>query len=134
MSTKSSPNLIFAPHSLGELIDKITVLEIKEKRIQDKAKLKNVKTELKLLKKIFWREVVQSGKLKRLTAKLKKVNEVIWLSEDKVRGHEKNNNFDSNFVMFARAIYKNNDQRALLKKEISQLLNSQIVEEKSYET
>lgn len=112
--------------SKGELIDKITILEIKSERIKDEDKLKNVNTELEVLRKI---EFPTAHK-----AMLKEINEIIWDVEERVRFYESENNFGPEFVEQARMVYKYNDERARIKKEINIESGSDIIEEKSYTT
>ena len=120
---------ILAPVSLGELIDKITILEIKKIHMNG-IKLKNIDKELKLLKNI-----IQDKNLEidiDLINNLKEVNKNIWEIEDNLRLKESNQEFDKEFVELARSVYKENDKRASIKKEINQKYNSELVEEKSY--
>ncbi len=120
---------ILAPVSLGELIDKITILEIKQIHMTG-IKLKNVDKELKLLKK-----TLQDKNLEidiDLINNLKEVNNNLWEIEDKIRIKESNQTFDEEFIQLARSVYKENDKRASIKKEINQKYNSELVEEKSY--
>ena len=120
---------ILAPVSLGELIDKITILEIKQIHMNG-VKLKNIDKELKLLKNI-----IQDKNLKidiGLINNLKRVNKNLWKIEDTIRLKESNQEFDKEFIELARSVYKENDKRASLKKEINQKYNSELVEEKSY--
>ena len=120
---------ILAPISLGELIDKITILEIKQVCMTG-IKLNNVDKELKLLKNL-----IQDKNLEidiDLINNLKEVNKNLWKIEDKIRIKERNQEFDKEFVELARSVYKENDKRASLKKAINQQYNSELVEEKSY--
>ena len=120
---------ILAPVSLGELIDKITILEIKQIHMTG-VKLKNIDRELKLLKYI-----VQDKNLEidlNLINNLKEVNKNLWEIEDNIRIKENNQEFDEEFIQLARSVYKENDRRASIKKEINQRYNSELVEEKSY--
>ena len=120
---------ILAPVSLGELIDKITILEIKQIHMTG-IKLKNVDKELKLLKNIL-----QDTNLEidiDLINNLKEVNNNLWEIEDNIRIKESNQKFDKEFIQLARSVYKENDKRASIKKEINQKYNSELVEEKSY--
>ena len=120
---------ILAPVSLGELIDKITILEIKQIHMTG-IKLKNIDKELKLLKNI-----IQDKNLKidiDLINNLKEVNQSLWELEDNIRIKESNQEFDKEFIEFARSVYKENDKRASIKKEINQKYDSELVEEKSY--
>ncbi|WP_304073201.1 DUF6165 family protein [Maricaulis maris] len=116
----------------GELIDKITILRIKSERIEDEAKLKNVRTELGILNETLAKDVPASDELSRLDAALQSVNEELWVIEDDIRDCERAGEFGPEFVRLARAVYVTNDKRAALKKEINLLLGSNIVEEKSY--
>ena len=123
-------SLILAPISIGELFDKISILEIKESKIKGD-KLKNVKNEIFELKNI-----VKKNKLtlnNELLEKLKDTNSKLWDIEDKLRVKEKENKFDDEFTNLARSVYINNDKRASIKMEINLLFNSHIIEEKSYE-
>ena len=120
---------ILAPISIGELIDKITILEIKQIYMTG-IKLKNINKELKLLKKIL-----QDKKLEiniELIKNLKKINKKLWEIEDNIRQKESNQEFDEEFIKLARSVYIENDKRASIKKEINQTYNSDLVEEKSY--
>ena len=120
---------IFAPVSLGELIDKITILEIKQIHMTG-IKLKNVDKELKLLKNIL-----QDTNLEidiDLINNLKEVNKKLWEIEDNIRIKESNQEFDKEFIELARSVYKKNDKRASIKKEINLKYHSELVEEKSY--
>ncbi|ABI65108.1 MAG: hypothetical protein ACJAU5_001176 [Maricaulis maris] len=116
----------------GELIDKITILRIKSERIEDEAKLKNVRTELGILNETLAKDVPASDELSRLDAALQSVNEELWVIEDDIRDCERAGDFGPEFIRLARAVYVTNDKRAALKKEINLLLGSNIVEEKSY--
>ena len=120
---------ILAPVSLGELIDKITILEIKQIHMTG-IKLKNVDKELKLLQKILQDKNLEINI--DLINNLKEVNKNLWEIEDNIRIKERNQEFDKEFVELARSVYKENDKRASLKKEINQKYNSELVEEKSY--
>ena len=120
---------ILAPVSLGELIDKITILEIKQIHMTG-IKLKNVDKELKLLKKILQDKNLEIDI--DLINKLKGVNNNLWVIEDNIRIKESNQEFDKEFIQLARSVYKENDKRASIKKEINQKYNSELVEEKSY--
>ena len=120
---------ILAPVSLGELIDKITILEIKQIHMTG-IKLKNVDKELKLLKNIL-----QDTNLEidiDLINNLKEVNKKLWEIEDNIRIKESNQEFDKKFIELARSVYNENDKRASIKKEINQKYNSELIEEKSY--
>jgi hypothetical protein len=126
-------NEIMIPISPGELLDKITILQIKAERIADPAKVANVKTELEMLEKV-WREAVSDDDVIRaLSAELKSVNEALWVIEDDIRDEERNKRFGERFIELARAVYVTNDERANAKKKVNLHLNSSIVEEKSYQ-
>lgn len=116
----------------GELIDKITILEIKTERIADVAKLANVRIELETLAASRDAAIPASTDMDRLSAALKSVNEELWEIEDDIRDCERNKDFGETFVKLARAVYVTNDKRAALKREINELLGSRLVEEKSY--
>ncbi len=124
---------VLVPVAPGELIDKITILEIKAARIDDSAKNANVRRELDLLSGTRANAVPESPDLARLTAALKAVNETLWDIEDDIRACEAAQDFGPRFIALARAVYQTNDQRAALKREINLLLGSEIVEEKSYQ-
>ncbi len=118
--------------SPGELIDKITILEIKLERLADKAKLANVRAEHAILTAARAGAIETSAELDRLTAELKRVNERLWDIEDGIRDCERAKDFGEKFVALARGVYKNNDRRAELKRQINELLGSRLIEEKSY--
>lgn len=118
--------------SPGELIDKITILEIKLDRINDPAKLENIRRELEVLGLARKDAVAPSSKLDGLTADLKEINGKLWEIEDDIRERERNRDFGPAFVELARAVYFKNDIRADLKRRINELLGSKLIEEKSY--
>ena len=118
--------------SPGELIDKITILEIKLERIEGKDKLKNVKLEWKTLTRARDEAIEATPELEKLTADLKESNERLWEIEDDIRDCERDKNFGDRFIELARGVYVNNDQRSRLKREINELLGSRLIEEKSY--
>jgi post-segregation antitoxin (ccd killing protein) len=118
--------------SAGELVDKITILEIKAARIGDAAKLANVQTELGLLSRARAGTLPPSAKLDALTAELKAVNEALWEIEDAIRDCEAAGDFGARFVELARSVYRTNDRRAAIKRAINDLTGSRLVEEKSY--
>jgi len=117
------------PVSWGELLDKITILQIKQARIGDAAKRVNVTTELDALTAIAGAAMQQAA---ALLADLKKVNEDLWDIEDRIRDKERDQAFDAEFIRLARAVYVTNDRRADLKRQMNSLLGSALVEEKSY--
>lgn len=120
---------ILAPISIGELIDKITILEIKQIYMTG-IKLKNINKEMKLLKNILQDKNLEINI--DLIKNLKKVNKKLWEIEDNIRIKESNQEFDEEFIKLARSVYIENDKRASIKKEINQKYNSDLVEEKSY--
>lgn len=124
---------IMAPVSPGELLDKITILEIKSERIEDPDKCRNVRHELDLLIKL-WAVAVPAVDCSALRSELKTVNEKLWVVEDALREREAAKSFDAEFVELARSVYYTNDRRAALKKQVNAQLGSVIVEEKSYAT
>ena len=124
---------ITVPTSAGELIDKITILEIKAERITDPARLGHVHNELGALKSTraaAWAQPAPA--LATLTEALKRVNQALWDIEDEIRACERAQDFGARFIELARAVYRTNDRRAALKNEINQLLSSALVEVKSY--
>jgi hypothetical protein len=123
---------LLAPISGGELFDKITILEIKAERITESRKLLNVSSELRLLNEVRDREVARSPMLDCLAAELKQVNGSLWRLEDDIRDCERQGEFGPSFVALARSVYRINDRRALLKRQINELSGSLIIEEKSY--
>jgi len=118
--------------SPGELIDKISILEIKLERIGDADKLANVKLEWETLCAARDGAIEPSDELERLSADLKEANGRLWAIEDDIRDCERSKDFGEAFVELARSIYITNDKRARLKREINELLGSRLVEEKSY--
>ena len=120
---------ILAPISIGELIDKITILEIKQIYMTG-IKLKNINKEMKLLKNILQEQNLEINI--DLIKNLKKINKNLWEIEDNIRIKESNQEFDEEFIKLARSVYIENDKRASIKKEINQKYNSDLVEEKSY--
>ena len=120
---------ILAPISIGELIDKITILEIKQIYMTG-IKLKNINKEMKLLKNILQDKNLEINI--DLIKNLKKVNKKLWEIEDNIRIKESNQEFDEEFIKLARSVYIENDKRASIKKEINQKYKSELVEEKSY--
>lgn len=125
-------DIIQVPVSPGEVLDKITILEIKSERISDPVKVANVRRELELLQAAWLEAVPQDKTVQRLHAKLKSINEDLWVIEDDIRDKELAKEFDQTFIDLARSVYVTNDQRANAKKELNLYLGSEIVEEKSY--
>ena len=120
------------PVAVGELIDKITILEIKAERFTNVAKRNNVVVELSMLRERRDQAVPQSPRLDALGAQLKSVNERIWELEDSIRDCERRADFGPDFVAVARSIYRTNDERAAVKRQINVALGSDLIEEKSY--
>ncbi len=116
----------------GELIDKITILEIKAERIADAAKRANVLIELATLTDARGAAIRPDGEIDRLAAELRVVNEALWKIEDDIRACDRDGDFGPRFVELARAVYRTNDRRAELKRAINRRLGSRLVEEKSY--
>lgn len=132
VQTAKSPLAIYTEVQIGELIDKITILQIKSERIKDPAKLKNINAELTTLLEDCKKNVPQSEKLSALWRELKEVNEKLWIIEDDIRDKERAKDFDAKFIDLARSVYYTNDERCRIKREINMLLGSRLVEEKSY--
>ena len=126
-------SLISAPVSFGELIDKITILEIKSERMTDAAKLANVRDELELLSALWQRDPAANIDISAERAELKSINEALWEIEDEIRLKERDQAFDARFIELARAVYHTNDKRAAVKRAINLKLGSRLVEEKSYQ-
>ncbi|MBK18155.1 MAG: hypothetical protein CMM52_04875 [Rhodospirillaceae bacterium] len=118
--------------SPGELIDKITILEIKKQQIFDEQKLSNIQRELETLRAVCGAVIPKSSEMDRLTDDLKAVNLELWTIEDEIRERERDLDFGKRFIACARSVYKTNDRRAALKAEINDLLGAAIKEEKSY--
>ena len=121
------------PASIGELFDKITILEIKRSKIKDKIKLKIINQELNLLKKVVLTKKIKTRNMTSLIKKLKNINLKLWNIEDKLRIFEKKKLFKKDFINYARKVYYMNDKRSYLKSEINKQTNSYISEVKSYE-
>lgn len=128
-----SGNKIFAEISAGELLDKISILEIKQKNLQDPEKLKIVAKELKSLKETLDKEVKFTVEIKSLYEELKQINTKLWDIEDGKRDCERKKEFGENFIQLARSVYIENDNRAKIKNNINKLSGSNISEVKSYE-
>ena len=118
--------------SVGELLDKITILEIKSERISDEAKLANVNKELGILRQTWADSPLSKQNVTVQIAQLKRVNEALWDIEDNIRRQEAGQQFGDEFISLARSVYHQNDERAAVKKEINTMLGSELVEEKSY--
>ena len=124
---------INVPASIGELFDKITILEIKKKKIKDKEKLKHVNAELNLLNKVVTKKKINKRKILKLINALKSINLKLWNVEDKLRKLEKEKSFKSLFIQKARSVYILNDKRSVIKNNINIETNSNVNEVKSYE-
>lgn len=126
-------SLISAPVSFGELIDKLTILEIKSGRMRDAAKLANVRDELQLLGGLWSGDPASATDISAERGELKRINEALWEIEDEIRVKERDHAFDDRFIELARAVYHTNDKRAAVKRAINLKLGSRLVEEKSYQ-
>ncbi len=129
----SAKESILIPISPGELLDKITILEIKSKRIESVEKKLHVNKELALLNAVWHESVASDTELVSMREELKSINESLWVIEDDIREEERNKRFGDRFIELARSVYVTNDQRADVKKRVNLHLNSEIVEEKSYQ-
>ena len=125
-------NQILVPVSPGEVIDKITILEIKREFILDKDKLVNINHEFNLLMDIFNSNFSDAQGINELKNELKEINLTLWKIEDDIRDCERNKKFDQIFIDLARSVYITNDKRSKVKMNINLLLNSDLIEEKSY--
>jgi len=123
---------LLVPISPGELIDKITILEIKSARMTDAAKLHNVRTELNLLNETWRASAYSQVDITVEWTALRDVNAQLWDIEDDIRDKERDGEFDAQFIELARAVYVTNDERAAVKRRINTKLGSALVEEKSY--
>ena len=121
------------PVSFGELVDKLTILNIKKDKIEDKEKLKNIDKEYDHLNLIYKKYSENDLNVSNLFKSLYEINLKLWDVEDNLRFNEKQNKFNDEFIDFARSVYKLNDERFTLKSELNKLVDSEIVEEKSYE-
>lgn len=124
---------ILTPVSIGELIDKITILEIKAERIGDATKLANVRTELGGLLPLFAKQQASQPALDPLKQSLKAINERMWDIQDQLRDKEAAQQFDDAFVQLARGVYQTNGERVQVKNEINRVAGSALVEEKQYQ-
>ena len=118
--------------SAGELLDKITILSIKQDRISDTAKLANIRKEFEMLMSVYREQIVEVPELVILRDQLTRINSELWDIEDEIRDHERKKDFGKRFVDLARTVYRTNDQRSVTKRMINDLLKSTVVEEKSY--
>jgi Family of unknown function (DUF6165) len=125
-------NEIKVPISPGELLDKITILRIKSKRMSDAKKLANVRLELDELEKTWAASAYSKTNIDADIGALHAVNEKLWVIEDDIRDKERAQAFDAEFIRLARAVYFDNDERAAIKRRINVTLGSGLIEEKSY--
>lgn len=123
---------VIAPISIGEWIDKLTILEIKLAEITDRDKLANVQREYKALNDAAPTRLIARPEIVELRARLWAVNAELWKIEDEIRVKERARDFGDAFIALARAVYATNDKRAALKREINAVAGSALVEEKSY--
>ena len=123
---------ILVPVAPGEMLDKITILEIKSERIEDTSKLANINKELNILKKTWADSSASQTDITALMAELKSINEELWVIEDRIRIKESEAAFDDEFIELARSVYVVNDKRANVKRQLNQALGSNLIEEKSY--
>jgi uncharacterized protein YukE len=124
---------IRVPVSPGEVLDKITILEIKSERMSDPEKIANVRRELALLQETWSKSVAEDDVVRELHTQLKEINEALWEIEDDIRDKERAREFDPRFIELARSVYFTNDRRSEVKKQLNLHLGSQIIEEKSYQ-
>jgi len=132
MSPQQKVSTPHVPISWGELLDKISILEIKSERLTAEAALANASKELGLLRAIAEPVLAGDARAKDLASRLKTLNETLWDIEDRIRAKEAAAQFDPEFIELARMIYRRNDERGALKREINLRLASELVEEKSY--
>jgi len=123
---------LLIPISLGELFDKITILQIKLENLQDKNALKNVKIEYDQLCIIYDKIFLEDANAKNLMTDLKQINQKLWNIEDEIRDKERNKIFDLKFIELARSVYITNDERSRIKRNINETFGSELIEEKSY--
>src|SRR5690554_2273153 len=118
--------------SVGELLDKVTILKIKQEKIKETQKLKNINKEIDLLTNVMSQLELDSYALEKME-ELKKVNEELWMVEDQLLEYEREKNFSDDFILLARSVYMKNDRRSVLKRDLNLHLRSPIIEEKSYQ-
>jgi len=132
MSKVDRTTAIQVPISIGELLDKITILELKKARIVDEVKQFNVTRELAVLVAIADESLRLGDEGLRIVDELRRVNSQLWDVEDNIRACERHQDFGNHFVELARSVYRHNDKRALLKQKLNEITGSKLVEEKSY--
>ena len=130
MTNKSKK--ILSEISAGELLDKISILEIKISKVKNEADLKEINKEYKILKEVESLHIIHTEEINKLFNEIKDVNITLWNIEDKIRICEKDKLFEKDFVELSRGVYKNNDRRASIKSEINKMLGSNIREIKQY--
>lgn len=118
--------------SIGEFLDKLTILRIKSERIKDPEKLKNINNELKIIERAWANSPFADTDIAAKLSRLKAINEALWDIEDRIRIKEAQQKFDEEFIKLARSVYLNNDERAEVKRQLNLKLGSDLVEEKSY--
>lgn len=123
---------IHAPVSVGEFLDKVTILEIKSERIRDAEKLANIHKELDTLRATWNASPFADAELEPEYSQLKRINETLWEIEDDIRDKERDQTFDDGFIRLARSVYFTNDERAAVKRALNRKLGSELTEEKSY--
>ncbi len=123
---------LLTPVSPGELLDKLSILDIKAERMTDPGKRANVQRERELLDRVWQASGLETAEIVELRKQLKGINEQLWEIEDAIRDEERHRRFGDRFIELARSVYVTNDERAAVKKAINQALDSEIVEEKSY--
>ena len=128
----NKPKKILSEISAGELLDKISILEIKLEKIKNKVNQEKINKEYKILKEVQNSSIEMTEKLKTLVKKIKEVNQNLWDIEDKLRFCEKNKDFGKNFIELARGVYFNNDKRSKIKSKMNKVLGSHIREVKQY--
>lgn len=125
---------IHIPVSPGELADKLSILEIKNEKITDSEKLKNIGYEQSLLRRIWSKSQFEKKFVSKELSELKRVNRKLWEIEDQIRFKESGKQFDEEFIKLARLVYISNDKRSGIKRKINQIYGSDLLEEKSYST
>jgi hypothetical protein len=123
---------LLAEISVGELVDKITILELKLAHLRDAAQRANVRRELAALSEAYAREIGRDNEVELLRGELKAVNGELWRVEDDLRALEREKNFGDGFVALARSVYRLNDRRAAIKRRVNDATGSTLIEEKSY--
>ena len=123
---------IEVPISVGELVDKVTILEIKSEKIPDAGKRANIRREFDALQRVLKPLLTATPALADLKTELRSINETLWRIEDDIRDCERRRDFGERFIQLARSVYQTNDRRATTKRRIDELTGSDLVEEKSY--